>query len=124
MSAVLECTGLHAGYTEASVVRDVSLAVGAGEVLALLGPNGAGKTTMLLALSGMLPRSQGTVTVDGVELAGGKPRKSARAGIVLVPDDRALFKNLTVTDNPTLTATDNKRVDEVQNGKRASREKR
>src|SRR3546814_16666790 len=68
---------------------------------------------MLLALSGMLPRSQGTVTVDGVELAGGKPRKSARAGIVLVPDDRALFKTLPVTENLKLAANDKKRVYEV-----------
>ncbi|NYI75563.1 ABC transporter ATP-binding protein [Nocardioides panzhihuensis] len=113
MSAVLECTGLHAGYTEAAVVREVSLSVNAGEVLALLGPNGAGKTTTLLALSGMLRCSKGTVTVGGVALGDGKSRRAARAGIVLVPDDRALFKTLTVTENLKLAAKDRKRGDEV-----------
>jgi branched-chain amino acid transport system ATP-binding protein len=81
------------------VVRDVDLEVGAGEVVALLGPNGAGKTTMLLTLAGLLPRQGGEVHVDGTPLRSGRPRDAARAGLVLVPDDRSLFPALTTREN-------------------------
>jgi len=113
MNAQLEVTGLAAGYAGAPVVRGVDLTVAAGEVLALLGPNGAGKTTTLLALSGMIERAAGSVQIAGRALPSGSPRRAARQGVVLVPDDRALFTTLTVTENLRLAAVDRDKIDHV-----------
>lgn len=79
--------------------RDLDLEIRAGRVFALLGPNGAGKTTLLLTLAGLLPRQAGRVAIDGVELRSGQPRAANGAGLVLVPDDRALFTTLTTEQN-------------------------
>jgi branched-chain amino acid transport system ATP-binding protein len=98
VSAGLTCTGLTGCRGSITVFRDLDLDVEAGKVFALLGPNGAGKTTLLLTLAGLLPRPAGRVAVDGSELRGG-PRAANRAGIVLVPDNRALFTKLTVEQN-------------------------
>lgn len=105
MSAALTCTGVDAGYVQGRpVLRDVSIDLEAGKVLALLGPNGAGKTTLLLTISGMRPPLGGRIELGGVPLKPGSPRTAVKAGIVLVPDDRSLFKGLTVTENLTLAA--------------------
>jgi branched-chain amino acid transport system ATP-binding protein len=99
MSAVLSCRGLTAGYGGLAVVRDIDLELPSGHVLALLGPNGAGKTTLLLTLAGLLPQLSGVVELDGTPLASFRPNRANRAGVVLVPDDRALFTTLTVAEN-------------------------
>jgi branched-chain amino acid transport system ATP-binding protein len=99
MTAALECQGLVAGYGPVKVVRNLDLEVEAGSVLAVLGPNGAGKTTVMNTLAGLLPRLGGEVRVDGQLLPSGRPRSASRAGVVLVPDDRALFTTLTVREN-------------------------
>ncbi|MFJ5306726.1 ABC transporter ATP-binding protein [Streptomyces sp. NPDC088350] len=100
---LLTCEGVRAGYTKGRpVVRGFDLKLRPGEVTALLGPNGAGKTTLLLTLAGLLPRLGGSVTLDGREIRGGRAREVARRGLVLVPDDRSLFTQLTVRDNLTL----------------------
>jgi branched-chain amino acid transport system ATP-binding protein len=99
VSAVLSCSGLCGGRASLRVFSDLDLDVEAGRVFALLGPNGAGKTTLLLTLAGLLPRQGGSVAVDGVELRSGQARAANRAGLVLVPDDRALFTTLTTEQN-------------------------
>lgn len=111
--SLLSCTGLSAGYTGATVVRDLDIHLEKGEVLALLGPNGAGKTTALMALTGLHPRTSGTVSIDGLAIRSNKPRAAAKAGLVLVPDDRSLFKTLTVMENLKLAATSAARIDET-----------
>ncbi|MFZ2174565.1 MAG: ATP-binding cassette domain-containing protein [Rhodococcus sp. (in: high G+C Gram-positive bacteria)] len=96
----LTCSGLDAGYVKGHpCIRDISLTLGAGEVLSLLGPNGAGKTTLLLTLAGLLPSLGGTVSIGTGTLRSGRPRQASAAGMVLVPDDRALFGGLTVQEN-------------------------
>lgn len=110
---VLEVRGLAAGYVGSPVVRDLDVTLRPGEVLALLGPNGAGKTTTLLALSGLLTRSAGTAEVAGTSLAGGRPRAVAKAGLAFVPDDRALFRTLSVRENLQLAARRKGAVDEA-----------
>ena len=75
------------------------MSAAAGTVVAVLGPNGAGKTTLLSTLAGLLPAQGGTVAIDGQVLKNGRPAAASRAGLVLVPDDRALFTTLTVDDN-------------------------
>src|ERR1700748_390221 len=102
---LLALEGLSAGYGGVPVVRDLSLTVGAGEVVALLGPNGAGKTTTLSTIAGILPCLDGRVTLAGDDLAGVPTHKLARRGVSLVPEGRALFFNMTVREHLTLAAT-------------------
>jgi branched-chain amino acid transport system ATP-binding protein len=99
MTGVLTCRGLTAGYGDLAVARDIELDLDAGRVVAVLGPNGAGKTTLLSTIAGLLPRLAGEVLVDGVALPNGRPAAANKAGVVLVPDDRALFTTLTVAEN-------------------------
>ncbi|MCU1642925.1 MAG: livF 6 [Nocardia sp.] len=111
--SLLECRELSAGYSDRPVVRDVDLSLHGGEVVSLLGPNGAGKTTLLLTLAGLLPSLGGMVEVGDVVLAAGKPRTASKAGVVLVPDDRALFRALTTEQNLRLAARRRSDVDRI-----------
>jgi branched-chain amino acid transport system ATP-binding protein len=81
------------------VVKDVSIPVPAGEVTALLGPNGAGKSSLVLAVGGVLKPRPGSVSLDGVELAGRRPEKIRAAGVAIVPEGRRLLPDLSVDDN-------------------------
>jgi branched-chain amino acid transport system ATP-binding protein len=96
---LIEVEDLHAGYDGIPVVRDLSLSVAAGEVVALLGPNGAGKTTTLLTISGLLAPVAGSIRVLGEPVDGHKAHLVARRGLAHVPEDRSLFFNLTVDEN-------------------------
>lgn len=99
---VLDTRGLRAGHRGVSVVRDLTLHVAAGEIVALLGPNGAGKTTTLDTLAGYLPALGGEVTALGVPVRARKPHLLARSGLAYVPDDRAIFRDMTVRENLAL----------------------
>lgn len=103
MTPRLECK-LTVGYDGVPIVRDIGLSVQANEILALLGPNGAGKTTLLFSLAGFLAPIDGTITLDGQNIRPGSPRRMNRAGIVLVPDHRALFTQLTTIENLKVAA--------------------
>jgi branched-chain amino acid transport system ATP-binding protein len=103
--AVLELHQLSVAYDRAPVVRDLSLTVGSGEVVALLGANGAGKTTTLRAISGLLRHGAGAVRLGGADLAGVTPTARARLGIAHVPSDRGLFFGLTVAEHFRLDGT-------------------
>jgi branched-chain amino acid transport system ATP-binding protein len=96
---VLQLDKLSVGYDRSPVVRDLSLTVGPGEVVALLGANGAGKTTTLRAISGLLKHPAGTVRFAGTDLAGVTPTARARLGIAHVPFDRGIFFGLTVAEH-------------------------
>jgi branched-chain amino acid transport system ATP-binding protein len=96
---MLEIGRIDAYYGETQVLFDVSLAVGAGEVVALLGANGAGKTTTLRAVLGLTPPRAGQITFDGADITRAPTHKIARAGIGWVPDDRRVFPTLTVERN-------------------------
>jgi branched-chain amino acid transport system ATP-binding protein len=98
MKPLLKVEGLVAGYGKVSIVRDVDLEVGEGEVVALLGPNGAGKTTTLLTMAGELPPLGGAVRF--LDLGDRAPlHERARAGLALVTDTRAVLTRLTVAEN-------------------------
>jgi branched-chain amino acid transport system ATP-binding protein len=96
---VLELDQLTVAYYRAPVVRDLTLTVGRGEVVALLGANGAGKTTTLRAISGLLKPVSGAVRLDGADLAGVSPTARARLGLAHVPHDRGIFFGLTVAEH-------------------------
>ena len=97
--AVLSVEGLTAGYDGAPVIRDVSLQVGGGEVVALLGPNGAGKTTTLKAISGLVHPLRGRILFNGVDTSKIAAARLARQGIAHVPEGRGLFFGLTVAEH-------------------------
>jgi branched-chain amino acid transport system ATP-binding protein len=99
MSAVLEVDALEAGYLGIPAVRDLELNVAPGEVVALLGPNGAGKTTTLSTIAGLLKPLAGSIVFEGAEIGGQPAHRLARNGLSLVPEDRALFFDLTVREN-------------------------
>jgi branched-chain amino acid transport system ATP-binding protein len=102
---LVDLQGLHAGYNDIAVLRDLDLQVRAGEVVALLGPNGAGKTTTLLTISGLLRPLQGSVSVLGEPTEGVAPYRIARRGLAHVAEDRSLFFDLTVDENIRLGLT-------------------
>jgi branched-chain amino acid transport system ATP-binding protein len=99
MRLLLDVRSLRAGYGRSVVVRDLSLTVRPGEVVALLGPNGAGKTTTLMTVSGLLPALGGEVRLFGEPVDTRSPEHNARRGVGYVTEDRALFGGLTVRDN-------------------------
>jgi branched-chain amino acid transport system ATP-binding protein len=96
---VLEIDGLTAGYDSAAVIRDISLEVAPGEVVALLGANGAGKTTTLRAVSGLVRPMSGAIRVEGQDLRRVSSSARARLGIAHVPESRGLFFGLTVAEH-------------------------
>lgn len=101
---VVELKGVHSGYNTISVIRGIDLIVNPGEVVALLGANGAGKTTTLRTISGVVPISEGTLTVMGTPIRKNRPWLVARRGVSHVPEERGLFFQLTVKENLILGA--------------------
>ena len=98
LDVVLHADSLQAGYGDLAAVRDLSLTVHAGEVVALLGPNASGKTTVLLTLVGELPPISGELQFLG--RTGRQPLyRRVRAGLGFVPDDRSVFQSLSVAAN-------------------------
>lgn len=96
---MLEIADLTTRYGAISALRNVSLSVGAGEVISLIGPNGAGKTTLLGSIAGMLTPASGTVTFDGTDVTGWAPDRMLREGLSLVPEHRRIFTDLSVVEN-------------------------
>jgi branched-chain amino acid transport system ATP-binding protein len=101
---LLRVEGLTAGYGALTAVRDVSLEVARGEIVALIGANGAGKTTTLRAISGLLPVRAGRIALGGERLDGRTSAEIVARGVAHVPEGRQLFPSLTVRDNLLLGA--------------------
>ena len=104
MADLLSIENLRAGYGEAIVLPDMTLSLGEGEVLALLGRNGTGKTTLINSIVGVTRRFGGKVVLAGHELTAMRPDQRARAGIGWVPQERNIFRSLTVEENMTAVA--------------------
>ena len=102
--SLLRIDGIEVGYGDLTAVRDVSLEVREGEVVALIGANGAGKTTTLRALSGLLPLRRGRIELDGQRLDGLGSAQVAARGIAHVPEGRQLCPTMTVRENLELGA--------------------
>lgn len=108
----LSVRGLTAGYGRRTVIHDIDLTVGRGEIVVLLGRNGAGKSTTLMAIAGFLRGVEGEVTVGGRPLSG-TPYERARTATSLVLKGRSLFPSLTVRDNLRLADVDTAEVLEL-----------
>ena len=104
MADLLAIENLRAGYGEAVVLPDLSLSLAEGEVLALLGRNGTGKTTLINSIVGVTRRFSGTVRLGGLDITSMRPDQRARAGIGWVPQERNIFRSLTVEENMTAVA--------------------
>jgi branched-chain amino acid transport system ATP-binding protein len=96
---LLEVESLAYAYAGAVAVRDVSFAVGEGEVVALVGANGAGKSTSVKCVAGALRPASGRIRFDGVEVTGHPVHGVVERGITLVPEGRLVFPHMTIADN-------------------------
>lgn len=102
--ALLEVADLSVAYGTVRAVRDLSLNVLEGELVALLGANGAGKTTTLNAIMGMVPATAGRISFGGTDITNRASEHIVRSGMTLVPEGRRVFSNLTVDENLRLGA--------------------
>ncbi len=101
----LDARGLETGYGEVQILWGVSLQLHHGQLTSLVGTNGSGKTTLLRALTGLLPAWKGSVVFDGRDITSLSPHQKTQLGIVMVPEGRQLFTNLTVLENLEMGAT-------------------
>jgi ABC-type branched-subunit amino acid transport system ATPase component len=95
----LQARGITSGYGGVPVIRDISIAVGPGEVVAIIGPNGAGKSTLLKSLVGILKLDKGTILLGDDDVSGRPPEELARRGVGYVPQVNDIFEPLTVLEN-------------------------
>lgn len=99
MSVLLETHDLQAGYGRKQVVFDLNLKVNRGEIVAIFGHNGSGKSTSMRSILGVLPVLGGTITYDGQDTTNNSSGSNVRRGMALIPSERFVFQDLSVTDN-------------------------
>jgi ABC-type branched-subunit amino acid transport system ATPase component len=99
MTAALRCQGLESGYGDTAVLRDIDIAIAAGEIYALVGKNGAGKSTFLKTLIGLITPSRGRIALLGHEVGGWPTHRIIASGVTYAPQDNAFFSELTVEEN-------------------------
>ena len=120
MSGALEVRNLFAGYDQADVLVDVSIAARAGEITCILGSNGSGKSTLVRTILGLTPPRRGQVVFDGADITGLPTHRIIARGIACIPEGRKVFPKLTIEENLRLgayregdAATIAKRLDDV-----------
>jgi len=96
---VLRLTNVNTYYGALHILKNVSLHVGPAEIVVVFGANGAGKSTLLKSIGGIIPIKGGEIILDKQALAARGPRGAIRQGVALVPEDRGLFRTLTVREN-------------------------
>jgi branched-chain amino acid transport system ATP-binding protein len=96
---MLEITNLRAGYGAINVLWDLSLSVQPGKLTTIIGPNGAGKTTLLRAITGLVPVTQGAITLDGKPLNGMPTWRMNEVSMAMIPEGRMVFRDMTVEEN-------------------------
>ena len=111
---LLRIEHLRTAYGAVVVNRDVSLTVSQGEIVTILGPNGAGKSTLLRAICGLLRPKRGTVRFESRDVTGWPADRTASLGIVMVPEGRKIFADLTVEENLRLGAYCRKDTDAIE----------
>lgn len=103
-TALLELSGVTAGYGAGLILKGVDLSITRGQIVCLIGPNGAGKSTVLKTVSGLLRNASGSVTFNSENIGALSSRERLERGIVHVPQDRSLFPAMTVWENVTMGA--------------------
>jgi len=97
--SLLQVRNISVGYGKGDIVHSVDLDVKAGKIATIIGPNGAGKSTMIKTIAGVLQRREGTILIDGVDIAGKPASEIARCGVSYVPQESNVFRQLTVLEN-------------------------
>jgi len=98
-SKILEVKSLEAGYKGIKVLWGINIRAKKAEIVSILGPNGAGKSTLLRAIIGLLKPISGNIEFDGKDVTNLPPQEKVKLGLLLVPDNRGLFPNLSVYEN-------------------------
>lgn len=106
---MLETNGIHASYVRVPILRGVTMNVEAGETVALLGRNGTGKTTLLRVIMGLVPASEGSVRLNGMDVTKLAPQLRSEMGLAYVPQGRLVFPRLSVIDNIRVAARGHRR---------------
>jgi branched-chain amino acid transport system ATP-binding protein len=101
---MLKVSNVTAGYGRTTILNDISIEVGQGEVVTIIGSNGAGKSTLLRTISGLVKPTSGTITFDGATISGMTPGDIVGRGLIQVPEARQLFPVMTVRDNVLMGA--------------------
>lgn len=96
---MLEVKDIHSYYGKSHILQGVSMALKEGELVCLLGRNGVGKSTTLKSIMGLVKPSEGSIRFNDQELIGKRPYEVARLGVGYVPEDRRIFRSLTVHEN-------------------------
>jgi len=112
--ALLEVKNLNSGYGDVQVLRDVSMEINEGEIVALLGSNGAGKTTLFRTIIGLNRVWSGKIIFDGIDITNAPSEFIVKKGISIVPEGRRLLAGMTVTENLTMGAYVNRKNIEIK----------
>jgi branched-chain amino acid transport system ATP-binding protein len=102
MKQILAISNLAVSYGHIEAVKGIDLTLNEGEITALVGANGAGKSTSLLAISGLLKPTRGSIMFDGMDLAKMRPHQIVKSGVVQVAEGRAILTTLTIAENLAL----------------------
>ncbi len=97
--ALLEASGIVAGYGQTEILHGVSITVDQGEVVTIIGPNGCGKSTLMKAIVGLVRVRTGSVTFQGADISSRPPEQIVRAGLCYVPQTNNVFPSLTIREN-------------------------
>src|SRR5437588_604669 len=114
--AILEVEGVDTFYGRSQALRQVSLHVDQGEIVALIGSNGAGKTTTLRTISGLVPPAAGRISFQGTDITRLQASRVARLGLGQSPEGRRLFSRMSVTDNLLVEQNANKALQIAHRG--------
>lgn len=98
-SLILECRGLCCGYDRLDVLHETTISVLRGQMVSVLGPNGSGRTTFLYTIAGILPPLRGKVLLDGVDVSQFGLHQRSRRGLMIIREERNIFRQLTVEEN-------------------------
>jgi ABC-type branched-subunit amino acid transport system ATPase component len=104
--AAVELSGVHAGYDGVAVLREIDLRIPRGSFVLVVGANGAGKSTLCAVIAGLVTPTLGTVVLDGADITKSKAHERVRRGLILAPEYRGVFPNLTVEDNVSVWMSD------------------
>lgn len=108
MTEALRLDGVSSGYGEAIVVRDVSLALGGGEILTVLGKNGMGKSTFAKTIVGLVRLMTGSISIAGDDVTAAPAHRRVRRALAYAPQEHAIFQDLSVSDNLRLALSSDK----------------